>query len=112
ALADLGADREHELAAHHRDAGPVGVARDRGPDSRPLARPEALDDPGRDLDSRGGLARRHQGGAKLHATDLLHLPPPRRRAMVREIATEIDLFSSRRLFAGFIRTYHPSSILL
>ena len=66
-LPDVGADPHHEHTAHDRDRAAVGVALDRDPHRRPLARPQGLDDLGRHLDPGGGLVALQQRGSKSHA---------------------------------------------
>jgi hypothetical protein len=65
-LAHLGADRQHERAAHPGDRGAVGVARQRHPHRGAVAPAERGDDVVGHVDSGGGLAAELNRGWELH----------------------------------------------
>jgi SAM-dependent methyltransferase len=59
-----GAERDHELAAHHGDRAPIGVAAHGDSDRQPLDCPQVGDDLGWHSEAGGGLAAEQDDGTE------------------------------------------------
>ena len=68
-FAVLGADTDHEDAAHHGDGVAIGVAIDRDPHRRTFSSAERLNDLIGHLNAGRGFATLQQAGAEFHSSD-------------------------------------------